>query len=84
MNIELDIDELVLRGIALGDAASVGDALRDELVRLLSDRGAPRSIERDTEIGELRGPAIRLRGEASAHAVGRQLAAAVYESLVTK
>jgi hypothetical protein len=84
MNIELEIDELVLGGVARGNAVAVGDALREELVRLLSERGAPRSIERDTEIGELRGPAIRLRGEASAQAVGRQLAAAVYESLVTK
>ena len=45
MNIELEIDELVLHGVAPTDRVAVGEAVQHELTRLLTERGVPPSLE---------------------------------------
>ena len=59
-NIELNIDELVLHGFAPGDRYSIGEAVEQELTRLLTDRGVPQSLEHGGEIGHVDGGAFEV------------------------
>jgi hypothetical protein len=81
MKIIVEIEELILHGIAPETAASVGDALRGELATLLAVRGIPRSLARDATASAIDGGAVHLREGAPAERIGRQLASAVYGSL---
>jgi hypothetical protein len=81
VNITVEIDELILHGIAPETAASVGAALRGELAALLAARGMPRSLSRQGVTGAIDGGTVHLREGAPAERIGRQLASAVYGSL---
>jgi hypothetical protein len=83
MNIELEIDELVLHGVAPKDRASVGDAVRRELARLLGEHGVPHPLQRGGNASVLHGEAVHLRNDAAPPLVGQRVAAAVYGSLGT-
>jgi hypothetical protein len=83
LNIELEIDELILHGVARTHGADVGEAIRGELARLLGQRGIPRSLARGATAPEIHGGSIHIRHSASPRSVGQQLAAAVYGSLGT-
>ena len=83
MNIELEIDELVLHGVAPKDRAPIGDAVRRELARLLGERGVPHPLQRGGEASVPHGGAVHLRNDAASSLVGQQVAAAVYGSLGT-
>jgi len=52
-NIELHIEELVLHGLSPGDRYRIGEAVEQELTRLLADQGVPESLERGGEIGHV-------------------------------
>ncbi|HEX8394222.1 MAG TPA: hypothetical protein VF665_17900 [Longimicrobium sp.] len=47
MTINLHLDELVLHGVAPRDRDAVGEALRAELGRLITERGLPPSLMGD-------------------------------------
>jgi hypothetical protein len=57
-SIELHIEELVLRGFAPGDRYWIGEAVEQELTRLLADRGVPESLARGGEIASVDGGAL--------------------------
>jgi len=80
-NIELNIDELVLHGFAPGDRYRIGEAVEQELTRLLADRGVPQSLERGGEIANMDGGAIEVTTGSRAEAIGAQVARAVYGGL---
>ena len=80
-NIELNIEELVLHGFSPGDRYSIGEAVEQELSRLLADRGVPQSLERGGEIGHVDGGAIEVAQGSRAQVVGVQVAKAVYGGL---
>ena len=84
MSITVRIDELVLHGVAPGNAASVGDALRQELARMLAAQGAPRSLARARPTDAIDGGSVHLRERATPERIGHQLAAAVYGALEGK
>ncbi|MCC2668856.1 MAG: hypothetical protein K0Q72_1327 [Armatimonadetes bacterium] len=46
--IELQIDELVLHGVAERDGEAVGDAFTRELTRLLTEHGVPEALGGET------------------------------------
>ena len=80
-NIELHIEELVLRGFSLGDRHRIGEAVEQELSRLLADRGVPQSLERGREIANMDGGAFEVAPDSRADVVGAQVAKAVYGGL---
>jgi len=80
MNIIVQIDELILHGVAPA-AADVGDALKRELARLLTERGVPRTLARSGATGAIDGGTVHLREGARASHIGHQLASAVNGSL---
>ena len=80
-NIELNIEELVLQGFSPGDRHLIGEAVEQELTRLLADRGVPQSLERGREIANMNGGAFEVAPDSRAQVVGAQVAKAVYEGL---
>jgi hypothetical protein len=80
-NVELHIEELVLHGFSPGDRYRVGEAVEQELTRLLADRGVPQSLEGGGEIGHVDGGAIEVAPDSRAQVVGAQVAKAVYGGL---
>jgi hypothetical protein len=79
--IEVDIEELVLHGFAPGDRYRIGEAVEQELSRLLADRGVPESLEGGREVASVDGGAIEVATGSKAEAVGVRVAKAVYGGL---
>jgi len=79
--IELNIEELVLHGFAPGDRYRIGEAVEQELTRMLADRGVPKSMEGDREVASVDGGAIEVATGSRAETVGMQVARAVYGGL---
>ncbi len=82
-NVELHIDELVLRGFAPGDRYPIGHAMERELARLFVEQGTPPSLYGGSEIERLHGGTFEVKPGAKAEAIGVQLAHAVYGGLST-
>jgi hypothetical protein len=80
-NVELHIEELVLRGFAPGDRYRIGDAMERELARLLAERGTPPSLARGSGIERLDGGAFEVAHGSKSEAVGVQVAQAIYGGL---
>ncbi len=80
-NVELHIEELVLRGFAPGDRYRIGDAMERELARLFDERGVPPSLARWSGIERLDGGAFEVAHGSKAEAVGVQVAQAIYGGL---
>lgn len=71
-DIEINIDELRLEGIPSADRYEFGDALKEELARLVRERGLPHLPENDSialpGFGPIRTPAGLTPREAGAKA----------------
>ena len=80
-NIELNIEELVLHGFSPGDRYRIGEAVEQELSRMLADKGVPESLERGWEVAGVDGGAIEVTQGSRAEAIGAQVARAVYGGL---
>jgi hypothetical protein len=80
-NIELHIEELVLHGFSPGDRYRIGEAVEQELTRLLADRGVPQSLERGGEVASVDAGAFEVAAGSRADVVGGQVAKAVYGGL---
>jgi len=80
-NVELHIEELVLRGFAPGDRYRIGEAVERELARLLDEQSVPPSLAQGSEVAGLDGGAFEVAHGSKAEAVGIQVAQAVYGGL---
>jgi len=80
-NIELNIEELVLHGFAPSDRYRIGEAVEQELTRLLADQGVPQSLAQGEEVASVDGGAFEVAPGSRAQVVGAQVARAVYGGL---
>jgi hypothetical protein len=80
-NIELEIEELVLRGFAPEDCYSIGEAVQQELTRLLTERGVPPSLTQGGEIEHLDGESFAMTPGMKAEAIGSEIAHNIYGGL---
>ena len=80
-NVELHIEELVLRGFAPEDRYLIGEAVQQELTRLLNKGGVPPLLARGGEIGQLDGGAFAMSPGMKAEAIGSQIAQNIYGGL---
>jgi len=78
-SIELHIDELVLDGFASGDRYVIGDAIEQELARLLGQRSVPMSLRSENATDEIKGQTFIAPHNAKPHAMGRRIARAIYQ-----
>ncbi len=79
--IGIRIEELVLHGFPPGDRHRIGDAVEQELARLLGSQGVPLHASSGREIEEIDAGSISLAAGAHTRAIGGQIAAAVYGAL---
>ena len=84
VNLELHIEELVLRGFAPGDRYRIGDAMERELARLFTEQGTPPSLGQGHEVARLDAGPFEVKASCSrAEMIGVRVAQAVYGVLST-
>lgn len=79
--IELHIDELVLRGFPPSDRFKIAEALRSELTRLLSEHSRQNALPRSLTIDRIQTASFKVAHNAKPAAVGMQLAQSVYRRI---
>jgi hypothetical protein len=80
-NVELHIEELVLRGFAPGDRYRIGEAVERELARLFDEQGVPPSLAQSVDVSRLDGGAFKAASGSNPEAIGAQVAQAVFGRL---
>ncbi len=80
-NVELHIEELVLRGFAPGDRDRIAAAVERRLTHLLATGGVGSSLAQGGETAHLDGGAFEVAPRSGAETVGGQVAQAVYGGL---
>ncbi len=80
-NVELHIEELVLRGFAPGERYRIGEAMERELVRLFDEQGVPLSLAQSVDVSRLDGGAFEVAHGSKSETVGAQVAQAIYGGL---
>ncbi|MCP3166319.1 hypothetical protein [Myxococcus qinghaiensis] len=78
--ISLHIDELVLHGVSPAHREQVGEAVRQELSRLLATEGLPQGFS-GGEVARLDAGAVHVTPHAAPQSLGAQVARAVYSGL---
>ena len=79
-DIDLTIDELLLRGFPYAGRERVAEAVEEELVRLIEERGVPAAMQTG-DVARLSAPVVQLAPAATPDVIGRQIARALYEGL---
>jgi hypothetical protein len=80
-DVNLHIDALVLDGFSPGDRYRIGEAVRLELARLLSEQGVPRPLTRGGALTRLDGGAFEAAPDSRAEVMGARVAQQTYEGL---
>lgn len=80
-HIEIDIQELVLQGVAPADRNSIADAVEVELARLLAQHGLPPPLDRGASIAQIDAGSVRVRAASQPTLLGIQIAKSVYKGL---
>ncbi len=80
-NVELHIEDLVLRGFASGDRYRIGDAMERELAQLFDEQGVPPSLAQGGEFAHLDGGVFKVASGSKPEAIGAQVAQAVFGGL---
>lgn len=79
--IELHIEELVLYGFAPADGDRIGEAVQQELARLLTEHGLSSALSTGREIERLNAGTFQLNAQSKAEATGNEVARAVLGGL---
>jgi hypothetical protein len=82
-NLELHIEQITLHGFAAKDRRGIGEAVQQELTRLLEEEGIPDGLRTPNRIPSLHAPEIRLESTTSADAIGGQIARSLYAAWTT-
>jgi len=77
-SVSVEIEDLVISGWPRAAACDIGDAIHQELTRLLSDRGVPASLQRPMQVASIDAGAVTATGNPQPGAIGAQIAGAVY------
>lgn len=79
--IEFHIDKLILHGFSSGDRHRIGEAVEQELARLMSGPGASFAQGSKGRIDVIKGGDITLSPGTRPESVGTQIAQAVYNGI---
>lgn len=80
-NIELQIEELILHGMGGSDRYLIGEAIQQELTRLLREKGLPPSLAQGGEIARINAGEFEMKSGAKPQAIGIQIAQKIYGGL---
>jgi hypothetical protein len=77
-SVRVHIEELVLHGFPANSRYSIGDATRQELTRLLAERGVPERMVNPGATARVDAGSFQMRQGARPHVIGALVACAVY------
>lgn len=80
-NLELHIDELVLRGLPYSQRYLIAEAVEAELQRLLEESGLPPALAQGGRLPEVQVGDLQVAAVAKSGAIGAQIAGSIYNSL---
>jgi hypothetical protein len=80
-SVDVHIEELVLRGFALGDRYRIAEAMEQELSRLIADHGVPGSLANGDDLHQVDGGSFQAGPLLTPEATGRQVAQALFDGL---
>lgn len=81
-NLDLHIEELLLRGLPDAQRARIAAAVQTELQRLLAEGELPPALAGGVRLPEVQVGELKIAPGAKPAAVGAQIAGAIYNSLV--
>lgn len=81
VDLDLNIEELVLRGFPGQDRDRIMRAIRAELERLIREEGVPAALCRGGEVARLDGGSIEAERGSSPEEIGAQVARSLYGGL---
>jgi hypothetical protein len=81
MNIRLHIEELALEGFSATERYRIGEAVQQELARLLLEQGLPGAATRGGEAAYLDGGSFELESQSNSRQIGGEIAQAIYKGL---
>jgi len=76
--IEVNIEELVLHGFSPVDRYRIGEAMQQELARLLAEGGIPLGLAKGGDVDRLDGGEFMIRLDSKAKSIGEQMAGKIY------
>ena len=82
INLELHIEELVLRGFAPGDRYRIGNAVEHELSRLFAEEGTPPSLIQSSEMARLESGEFEVKPGSRTETIGVQVARTLYRGMM--
>lgn len=77
-DVELQIEEIVLRDFVGGDRHQIRAVVQQELTRLLSEQGIPPSLMEGGSIAQLQGGSFDVAPDATPEMIGTQIARSIY------
>lgn len=77
-NIELHVNELVLYGFPRSERHRIGEAVRQELLRQLTEQGIPQALIQQARVARLNAGSIQAGQGVKPENIGMQVAQAVY------
>ena len=80
-NIELHIDELILRGVPYTQRRRVVAAIELELTHLIGEQGLPEHLAQGGTLPQIKINAMRMTDDARPQVIGTQIARQVYGNL---
>ena len=80
-DIELYIDKLVLHGFSHNDRHRIGNAVKQELTRLLTKQDISSVLNKGGEISYLNAGNINIAQNSKAETIGNQVAGSVYKNI---
>lgn len=78
MNLELHIEELILQGFPADDRHLISTAMQQELSRLFTKQGVPRSFTQNGSIEQLNAGTVQMTPAMKPDAIGIQIAQSLY------
>ncbi|MDD2754130.1 MAG: hypothetical protein PHS80_01250 [Methanothrix sp.] len=81
VDLDLNIEELVLRGFPGRDQDRIKRAVRAELERLIRKNGIPTALSRGGEMASLDGGSFEAKSGSSPEEIGAQVARSLYGGL---
>jgi hypothetical protein len=76
--VRVHIEALVLHGFAPGERYAIGDAVHQELTRLLAEQGVPPALARGGETERIDAGSFAIAPGRRARAIGAQVAQAIH------
>lgn len=81
-NIEINIDELRLLGFSHADRYPIGQALQDELTRMIAENVNRVSLIQRGVYPQLDGGTLKLSQNSNAQEIGNQIAKSIYGGII--